>query len=191
MVNRLCRRHFGQGLVATTDNFAALGERPVNRRSWMAGAAVRRRRLVDQEIHRLIMLSSTYQMGADYDSIGRVDPENRLLWRFSPRRLEAEPIRDALLAVGGMLDPAMGASLLQVKNREYFFDHTSKDLTDYDSRSARLPADCPQSYVRRFRSLRLLRLRRPEREPGDDDRGPAGLVHDEQRSGRGGVAGTR
>ena len=50
------------------------------------------------------------------------------------RRLEAEAVRDALLAVSGQLDRTMGGSLLKVKNRGYFFDHTSKDLTDYTSR---------------------------------------------------------
>jgi hypothetical protein len=55
--------------------------------------------------------------------------------------LEAEAIRDALLAVGGKLNRAAGGSLLQVKNREFFFDHTSKDKTSYDSyrRSLYLP----------------------------------------------------
>jgi hypothetical protein len=57
------------------------------------------------------------------------------------RRLEAEAVRDALLAVSGQLDTTMGGTLLKVKNRGYFFDHTSKDLTDYHSprRSLYLP----------------------------------------------------
>jgi hypothetical protein len=50
------------------------------------------------------------------------------------RRLEAEEIRDSLLAVGGLLDRTMGGSILPLKNREYVFDHTSKDNTRYDSR---------------------------------------------------------
>jgi hypothetical protein len=62
------------------------------------------------------------------------DPENRLLSRASVRRLAAEEVRDALLAVSGQLDAELGGSLLKVKNRGYFFDHTSKDLTDYTSR---------------------------------------------------------
>jgi hypothetical protein len=136
MVNRLWRWHFGQGLVQTTDNFGALGDRPVNPPllDWLA------RRFVEggwsiKAMHRLIMLSNTYQMSVMYDpKAAEVDPENRLLWRFSPRRLEAEAIRDALLAVSGTLDPTMGGSLLKVKNRDYFFDHTSKDLTNYETR---------------------------------------------------------
>ncbi len=143
IVNRIWRWHFGQGLVHTTDNFGALGDRPVSQSllDWLA------RRFIEsgwsiKAIHRLIMLSNTYQMSVTFDpAAAQVDPENRLLWRFSPRRLEAEAIRDALLAVSGTLDPTMGGSLLKVKNREYFFDHTSKDLTSYDTqrRSVYLP----------------------------------------------------
>jgi hypothetical protein len=53
---------------------------------------------------------------------------------MSIRRLEAEELRDSLLAVSGQVDSTMGGSLLKIKNRGYFFDHTSKDLTDYTSR---------------------------------------------------------
>jgi cytochrome c553 len=70
-----------------------------------------------------------------------IDAGNSLCWRFEPRRLEAEEIRDTLLAVSGRLDRKLGGSLLQTKNREFFFDHTSKDTTNYDStrRSIYLP----------------------------------------------------
>ena len=129
MVNRIWRWHFGQGLVATPDNFGALGDRPTNPPllDWLA------RRFVEagwsvKAMHRLIMLSSTYQMGSDVrPARGAGRPgEPAPAGGCSPRRLEAEAIRDALLAVGGTLDPAMGGSLLTVKNRDYFFDHTSQ-----------------------------------------------------------------
>ncbi|GIS57791.1 MAG: hypothetical protein CM1200mP2_00160 [Planctomycetaceae bacterium] len=76
------------------------------------------------------MLSATYRMQSSprKDAMA-VDPENRLWWRSPLRRLEAEALRDAMLAVAGQLDPQMGGSLLHVKNRGYFFDHTSKDET--------------------------------------------------------------
>jgi hypothetical protein len=81
------------------------------------------------------MLSSAYQMSSGWDArAGRVDPEDRLLWRFTGGRLEAEEIRDSLLAVSGLLDRTMGGTLLTLKNREYFFDHTSRDQTRYESR---------------------------------------------------------
>jgi hypothetical protein len=136
MVNRIWRGHFGRGLVGTPDNFGALGERPTNPPllDWLA------RRFVEggwsvKAMHRLIMLSRTYQMSSAEDpAAARVDPENRLHWRANVRRLEAEAIRDALLAVGGTLDRGMGGSMLRIKNRAYFFDHTSHDQTDYGSR---------------------------------------------------------
>ena len=81
-------------------------------------------------------------MSSHYDAeASRQDPENKLLWRFPVRRLEAESIRDSVLAVSGMLDREMGGSMLHVKNREFLFDHTSKDNTDYSSlrRSVYLP----------------------------------------------------
>jgi hypothetical protein len=83
----------------------------------------------------LILSSSTYQQSSvpSPESLAR-DPENRLLARAGVRRLAAEELRDALLAVSGQLDQTLGGSLLTVKNRGYFFDHTSKDLTDYTSR---------------------------------------------------------
>jgi hypothetical protein len=143
LVNRLWRWHFGQGLVATPDNFGALGDRPSNALllDWLA------HRFIDsgwsiKAMHRLIMLSSTYQMASDDNSrAAQVDPENRLCWRRNIQRLEAEAIRDALLAVAGTLDRRMGGSLLTIKNRDYFFNHTSRDGTTYDSprRSVYLP----------------------------------------------------
>jgi hypothetical protein len=136
MVNRIWRWHFGRGLVLTPDNFGTLGDRPVHHEllDWLA------RRFVEggwsiKAMHRRILLSSTYRMSdRDDPDASRVDPEGRYQWRWRGRRLEAEEVRDALLAVSGTLDPTMGGSLLHVKNRDYFFDHTSKDGTRYDSR---------------------------------------------------------
>jgi Protein of unknown function (DUF1553) len=66
------------------------------------------------------VLSSTYQMSSAFDArAANVDPDNRLLWRMNRRRLEAEPLRDALLAVSGRLDPRMGGSLVTWANAEY------------------------------------------------------------------------
>jgi hypothetical protein len=136
MVNRIWRWHFGQGIVPTPDNFGLLGEAPVNPPllDWLALRFIESKWSI-KAMHRMIMLSSTYQMSAAADAkAALVDPENRLNWRANVRRLEAEAIRDNLLAVSGLLDRSMGGSLLHVKNRDYFFDHTSKDTTRYDSR---------------------------------------------------------
>ncbi len=135
MVNRIWRWHFGQGLVASTDNFGLLGDRPTHPEllDWLA-----RRFVADgwsvKSMHRLIMLSSTYQMDANAkQGTNLADPENRLLWHFPLRRLEAEEIRDALHSVAGTLDLTMGGKTLPLKNREFVFNHTSKDTTTYGS----------------------------------------------------------
>lgn len=136
MVNRIWRWHFGNGIVRSTDNFGTLGETPTNQRllDWLATRFVEERWSI-KAMHRLIMLSSTYQMSAHADrKTKEADPDNRFHGRANVRRLEAEAIRDAILAVGGALDKSPGGSMLHVKNREYFFDHTSKDMTNYDSR---------------------------------------------------------
>ncbi len=142
-VNRVWRWHFGQGIVGSPDNFGNLGERPVNQPllDWLA-VTFRETGWSVKSLHRRIMLSSTYQMSSQFDERAAVaDPENRLQWRANIRRLEAESIRDATLAVSGLLDRKMGGSLLHVKNRAFFFDHTSKDTTDYTKpvRSLYLP----------------------------------------------------
>jgi cytochrome c553/mono/diheme cytochrome c family protein len=143
IANRVWRWHFGRGLVGSTDNFGNLGDRPVNQ-PLLDFLAVR---LVEsgwslKELHREIVLSSTYQMSAANNSdAARLDPENHLQWRANMRRIEAEAIRDSLLAVSGLLDTEMGGSMLHVGNREFVFNHTSKDETTYDTtrRSIYLP----------------------------------------------------
>lgn len=143
IVNRIWRWHFGEGLTRTPDNFGLLGERPTHPEllDWLA------RRCVDEGwslkwLHREILLSSTYRQ-SDHPAprSAELDPDNRLLSRMPLRRLEAEEVRDALLAVSRRLDRTMGGSLLAMKNRDYFFDHTSKDATTYTSlrRSLYLP----------------------------------------------------
>ncbi len=133
MVNRLWRWHFGQGLVRTPDNFGRLGEAPTHPAllDWLAQRFVASGWSI-KAMHRLIMKSATYQLSAAADPTP--DPENRLHGRANVRRLEAEALRDALLAVSGSLERSMGGSLLHVKNRAYLFDHTSRDGTSYDSR---------------------------------------------------------
>jgi len=142
-VNRIWRWHFGRGLVASTDNFGQLGSRPTHPRllDFLATELIRGRWSI-KRMHRLILCSATYRMQSTprADAMA-VDPENRLWWRSPLRRLEAEALRDAMLAVAGELDPQMNGSLLHVANRGYFFDHTSKDETRYNvpRRSVYLP----------------------------------------------------
>ncbi|MCZ6795609.1 MAG: DUF1553 domain-containing protein, partial [Planctomycetota bacterium] len=105
LVNRLWHYHFGEGLVNTPSDFGANGGHPSHPEllDWLATELIRRGGSL-KEIHRLIVLSSTYrQSSAPREEALRVDADSRLLWRYPPRRLEAEPIRDAVLAVSGAL----------------------------------------------------------------------------------------
>ena len=118
MMNRVWKWHLGQGIVRTPDNFGHLGEWPDNQPllDWLAIRFVEGGWSV-KSMHRLIMLSSTYQMSttSNHRALG-IDPENRLLWRRDRRRMEGEVIRDSLLAVSGQLDLTMGGTLLPHMN---------------------------------------------------------------------------
>jgi hypothetical protein len=144
LVNRVWRWHFGTGLVRSVDNFGLLGEKPTHPEllDRLATDFVKDGWSL-KKLHRRIMLTASYQMSSAHDpKAALADPDNRLLWRANVRRLEAEAVRDSLLAVGGLLDRAAGGpALAHVKNRDYLFDHTSKDQTNYasDRRSVYLP----------------------------------------------------
>ena len=105
MVNRIWHHHFGRGIVGTPSDFGAIGDPPTHPEllDWLAHFFVQSGWSIKQ-MHRLMMTSATYRQS----SIGRVDekydPNNRLLWRFSPQRLEAESVRDSALFVSGMLN---------------------------------------------------------------------------------------
>jgi hypothetical protein len=106
MVNRIWRQHFGRGIVATPDNFGRMGERPSHPEllDYLAAVFMESGWSV-KAMHRLITLSSAYAMSSRGDpEAARVDPTNQLLHRMPVRRLDAESIRDAVLAVSGRLD---------------------------------------------------------------------------------------
>ncbi len=106
IVNRLWHHHFGQGLVSTPNDFGTQGSRPSHPEllDWLAGELIRNGWRL-KPIHRLILTSGTYlqQDTADAARV-KADPDNALLSRWAPRRLEAEAVRDSLLAVAGVLD---------------------------------------------------------------------------------------
>jgi mono/diheme cytochrome c family protein len=112
MVNRVWQWHFGTGLVATPNNFGKTGRRPTHPEllDWLAARFVADGWSV-KKLHRLIMTSAAYRRGAahpDPEALARLDPAGELLAVFPPRRLSAEEIRDAMLAVTGELSPATG-----------------------------------------------------------------------------------
>jgi hypothetical protein len=108
LVNRVWLHHFGKGIVATPSNFGTRGEPPTHpdlldslaRQFVEGGWSIK-------QLHRLILTSRVWRLStAPSDSNAALDPDNRFYWRFDRRRLDAEAIRDALLAVAGTLDPA-------------------------------------------------------------------------------------
>jgi mono/diheme cytochrome c family protein len=145
-VNRLWRWHFGRGLVSTTENFGLLGDRPSHPEllDWLAHHFMRGGWKV-KDLHRLIMLSATYQMNSTHPeeaAAARLDPGNAFWWRFERQRLEAEQIRDGILAVAGRLEMALGGKTIPLRNRQFVFNHTSEDHTGYEKlhrRAAYLP----------------------------------------------------
>ncbi len=110
IVNRLWHYHFGTGLVDTPSDFGINGSRPTHPEllDFLANELVTHGWSL-KHIHRLILLSQTYrQSSASNAAAQKVDSSSRLLWRFPPRRVEAEVLRDSMLAVTGKLDLTMG-----------------------------------------------------------------------------------
>ncbi len=136
IVNRLWQHHFGRGLVATPSDFGHSGEAPTHPEllDYLA------QRLIDEgwrlkPLHRLMMTSSVYRQEVAADPRrAEIDPDNRLLWRRNRTRLEAEAIRDAMLAVSGQLDTTMfGPGTLdpeQPRRSIYFTVKRSKLIPD-------------------------------------------------------------
>ncbi|WP_020473936.1 DUF1549 domain-containing protein [Zavarzinella formosa] len=117
-VNRVWSHLFGQGIVPSPDNFGASGQKPVNQplldtlavQFMKDGWGVKK-------LIRSLMLSHAYQLASVQDAKNfDLDPENTLLWRMSPRRLEAEPIRDSMMAISGLMDlkPSTGSDVARV-----------------------------------------------------------------------------
>ena len=110
MVNRLWQHHFGAGLVRTPSDFGTRGDAPTHPEllDFLA-----RQFVADgwslKKLHRLLMLSRTYQQAStDNLAFRNVDPENRLLWRMNRQRIDFESFRDTVLAVSGQLDLTVG-----------------------------------------------------------------------------------
>ena len=110
MANRIWQWHFGVGLVDTPNDFGRNGSKPTHPEllDWLADEFVANRWSI-KHLHRLIVLSATYRQAGDATDSGLAkDADARLLWRFPPRRLDAETIRDAMLAISGRLNLEMG-----------------------------------------------------------------------------------
>jgi len=147
MVNRIWQDHFGRGIVSTPNDFGRMGTRPSNPEllDWLAGRFVEGGWKI-KPIHRMILLSSAYRQSSISPiekAAAEKDSENTLVWKFSHRRLEAEEIRDAMLAVSGRLNLKAGGPsfmvpidpglVLMLKRPQYWV--ATRDKSEYDRRT--------------------------------------------------------
>lgn len=134
IANRLWQYHFGEGIVRTPNDFGFNGERPTHPEllDWLA-VTFRDEGGSMKKLHRLILLSATYRQSSRLNpKAAETDADNRLLWRYAPRRLEAETIRDTMLSVSGQLNDKMGGpSFRPFKIR--VFNSTFYDLFEDES----------------------------------------------------------
>ena len=133
--NRVWHYHFGRGLVDTPNDFGRNGSLPTHPEllDWLA--AELRETGSFKRLHRLVVLSSTYrQASAPRPDLEKADADNRLLGRMNRRRLDAEEVRDAVLAVSGKLDPRMGGpgfELFRFKDdHSPVYDHAAPEKAD-------------------------------------------------------------
>lgn len=128
IVNRIWQHYFGRGIVGSPNNFGLMGDRPTHPELIDFLAT----QLVDHDwslksIHRQILLSTTYRQSSALSKSGYdIDPENRLYWRQSVRRMSAEQVRDSILAVTGQLN--------EQQFGESFFQSLSKEVLASQSR---------------------------------------------------------
>jgi hypothetical protein len=131
IANRVWHYHFGRGLVDTPNDFGRNGSKPTHSEllDWLA-VEVRDGGQSLKALHRLIVTSAVYRQSSRDDAASaRLDADNRWLWRMSRQRLDAEELRDSVLAVSGDLDPAMGGPGFEVfrfkDDHSPIYDHTA------------------------------------------------------------------
>jgi len=160
IVNRLWQHHFGRGLVATPNDFGTRGDRPSHPEllDWLATELIERKWSL-KAIHRLMVTSVTYRQAATAVHGEQRDPDNKLLWRMNRRRLEAEALRDSILAVAGTLNRQVGGVSVRVPLEPEIYDliftedepdglwpvtpdvtqHTRRSIYLFNKRNVRLP----------------------------------------------------
>jgi mono/diheme cytochrome c family protein len=159
MVNRIWQEHFGRGIVATANDFGRQGDAPSHPEllDWLAGQFIERGWSM-KAMHRVIMLSSAYRLSSAPDAgNAKIDSENQYFWKMNRRRLEAEALRDSVLATAGTLNLKAGgppvAVPLSEEEKEGMRDASqwpvSSDPADYTRRSVYL-------YVKRSFRLPML-----------------------------------
>lgn len=144
MVNRIWQRHFGEGIARTPSNFGKMGEQPLHPEllDWLAAQFMAHGWSI-KSMNRLMMNSQLYQMSSDDNMTDlAIDPENRFFWRMPRERVEAEVLRDQILAVAGTLDRTLGGPCI--------FPYISPDIFQGSSHRtwAGKPDDDPSTWRR-------------------------------------------
>jgi hypothetical protein len=142
IVNRVWQYHFGVGLVDSANDFGHMGSTPTHPEllDWLA-VTFRDQGGSLKQLHKLIVMSATYRQSSANDAANAtVDAENRYLWRMNRQRLDAESVRDAVLAASGKLDLTMGGPSAE----QFWFKDDHSPVYDY----SRFDIDSPASYRR-------------------------------------------
>ena len=146
MVNRVWQHHFGEGLVRTVNDFGTRGELPTHPEllEWLTKEFIESGWSL-KHLHRLIVNGTTYQQGtALNEHNANIDPDNRLLWRRRPLRLESEILRDTMLSVSGTLNltmfgpsfkPPIPSEAMQARNEKNPYPKNAKDTSETRRRS--------------------------------------------------------
>ncbi len=156
MVNRLWHYHFGRGIVATPNDFGRNGQPPTHPLllDWLATEFVKRGWSL-KEMHLLMVLSNAYQQSSEPDPVKtKIDPENKWFWRANRQRLDAEAIRDSIIAVAGNLTEQLGGPSIRVPLEPEVYDTI---FTEYEPDNLWPVHPDPRQHTRR--SLYLVRKR--------------------------------
>ena len=158
-VNHIWARHFHEPLVASVFDFGRSGKPPTHPEllDWLAAEFMESGWSM-KHLHRLILTSAAYRRSSSAASPAKSDPENKLLWRMNPGRMEAEVVRDSILHLAGALDPRMGGQELENKDAlstvrrslYYSFNPESDGRSEF---SALFDAPDPNDCYRRTRSV--------------------------------------
>lgn len=164
IVNRIWQMHFGFGLVRTSNDFGLHGDKPTHPEllDWLANDFIQSGWKI-KRLHRLIMMSSTYQLGASAEAeLIRHDPENRLFGRRVPQRLSADSLRDSILAVTSSLNRELyGSGIMPAIPREAIFPTAPKHGIVWPDNAAESPENWRRSiyiFAKRSNPVPLLQL---------------------------------
>ncbi len=141
MANRIWFLHFGQGIVSTPNDFGVSGSRPTHPEllDWLATNFIESGWSI-KALHRLIVNSATYKQISQFnENAAAIDADNQFLWRYAPRRLEAEAVRDAMLVASGQLNTkAGGPSSRTFTTTEFnatFYTPVDRDEPEFNRRT--------------------------------------------------------